>query len=1364
MYVVRSPQPLTKETANVNAATAAASAFKRRASDASLSSAAAAAALRARPTSPTIVADVQSKRLSRRSPSVSSATGRRRELTRTPSVGSMMERTFRSPSPGRSPAPVPYDVPPIPSIPATDNYKPSSRPSGSSRKGGAGLQTQNFRTASEKMRNGQRGSWFAAASAQDLHGVRRTASELQLVSARAPSEPRPGSVSPSINFSYPRARLHSPTGSLRSLQLDDQTLVYDPNSRRMVPRAQLEARSQAIYEEEDYQPTREKPKTKKAPRQPKEPKPPRLSRAGSHLSRGTVARTRAPALETNEAEQPDRITEPEPETEPSRAAEPEAVAAPAKPKAKKKRKKKQTEAPSTIPPDSTTAEMPSSPVAPVKAPEMTATVSENSASTPSTAKKAAKSSNPNGATPSPNAKSNVRTVASREPSESPARSARFAASTDQLLVRHEPPPRSLSPRKSALKHTSPTRAVSPSDDGSEVSGVPSSLTPNDDARKKSYRVSWDDRNTVVVSEPTAQHAAEQAASSSPQTKKLWHGIVGKGKKKEATVVETEETMSPRPALPSFGSVREKKPKEQEERPLVRPEHAIQTETPTAAMAASPVETYTAKLREPLPTVLPSVEKDEDVSSSEDGLMEDTSDDDSDPDAAAPHVAANDAATKRNATENGVPEISVSQASPRQPQTDERGQIAPARVADDDASSGSEGLEEEDPHSHATSLQMDDIKEEEEEGDTYIDAYEQIDELEGNGFQSLDAVLESPTSSPTTKTAKEKIVSEDELPEAIAAVNNKSDPPDDWENAKAYWKSLSAAKRRQLEQEAMAEAGDEQQEKSKASKTDTRKSSKAKAQNITPQKERSYQITPGTVQQAFESTPESATPTNSVLKANGNSMRKSMRDSAHNDAPNSEPKKLGGSLRKTLRPERPLSAGNDFLSQPFAEPSSPTSPSRMKRSLRHNSVDLSGAEVRLSLSGAGRPASYHAATDSPSSLRQTQSLRMNGSASTVSATRGAVIKSSLRRHGSDSSESSFTRSRASSSGVHEFRRSMRGSMREPPAASEGVKESNRFSLRPSSPPAMAIRRNSVSSLPPAANFGAGRMRHSLRGVSADPPSRRRMPGFGKSAGKAKKGKGGSRFGDSSDEDEGPANFFRSRFADSSSEDDEPQTKPKGKGLPKSLRAKSNGRPNSSAVDLPFTQNGRESPSMFDNAILTQPKRTEAIGSPLGAPGSSLEIPAQTDDNDGPGRGSFRPQHTRRGSFISLLRRKKDPSSKITRDVSESAARQDTHLERSPQELEALRNTSMHKRGPSWPLSEPEEAGLGADHSPERPSTAGGAIVSTSSNTSKFARRRSASHGMVAADTVDIDDDHLVTDALPQKKKKFGALRKMFGLHD
>ncbi|KAM3501295.1 hypothetical protein MY11210_009394 [Beauveria gryllotalpidicola] len=1329
-------QPLTKETANANAATAAASAFMRRSSDASLSSAAAAAALRARPTSPTNVAEVQSKRLSRRSPSVPSTAGNRRELTRTPSVGSMMERTFRSPSPGRSPAPVPHDVPPIPRIPNTDSYTASSRPRSSSRKGRTDLHNRNFRTASEKMRDGQKGSWFAAPTAHDLHAVRRTASELQLSSIRMPSEPRPGSVSPSINFSYPRARLHSPTGSLRSLQVEDQTLVYDPNSRRMVPRTKVKARSQALYQE-DYELVRDKSQAKK--------QQPRISRVGSHLSRGTVARTKAPALETNEAElELPPGAAPEPDL--GHGIEPEADAAASKPKAKKK-KPKQIRPSSSIGSGIGAAETPDSSILPEMTAELPSTAPKNSTILPSSGGRIAKlPENADGITHSPNSKSKVKAVASREPSESPARSARFAAATDQLIVRHEPPSRSLSPRKSALKHASPTRAVSPSDDGSDVSGAPGTMTALDDARKKSFRVSWDDRNTVLVSETTAQFASGQATNSSPQMKKSWHSIVGKGSKKDAACLEKEEGMSPRPALPSFGSVREKKPREQEERPLVRPEHVFQTETPVAAAAvsaASLIELNTSKQREPLPTTpLPSVKKGEELPSSEDELMEDTSDDDLDSEAEAGHHRANGVATNSNeSSENQVPTIAIFHASPRLPQTEQHEKIARVNVGDEDSSSASEELEVTDAHTHG--LLMDDIKEEEEEGDMYSDAYEEIAEPAGDGFLSLDAVLESTTSSPKVKSFHDKLAVEGKEPEATETINQ-GNPPDDWENAKAFWKSLSSAKRRQLEQEAMEETDEEHQETPERSKTDSRKSPRPSTDTVTPTKDRSYQIAPGPIP------PHDSTPghiSNSGLKSNDSGMRKSMRGSQHNGPPKSESRNFGGSLRTSMRSEGPY-VGAEPHPQPLGS-ASPTSASRKKRSLRHNSMDLSSSEPRPSIIASGRPASYHAAVDAVSSTPQPQIPQVNGSPN------GARSKTTSPRRGSDSSESSFTRARAASSGIHEFRRSMRGSMREPPAMSNG--------MRTLSPPAIGTRRDSVSSLPAGPGLGAGRLRHSLRGESADPPARRRIPGFGKSTAGKSKEKSGSRFGDSSDEDEGHTsmNLFKSRFADSSSDDDEPPTKVKGKNLVKSLRTKANTRATSSAIDLPFARDGRE-PPMLDNGPFTQPKRTQAIVSSQHQPGSGrgalVPLPDSGDNVPSP------PRHSRRGSFISLLRRKKDPSSQITRDLTESAARQDTNLERSTGGLEALRNMPLHKRGPSWPLPEPGRTGYGAaEPSPERPSTAGGAIVSTSSNKSKFMRRRSASQGMVPADTADMDGD-LVTDTVPPKKKKFGALRKMFGLHD
>ncbi|KAL8742675.1 MAG: hypothetical protein Q9190_004885 [Brigantiaea leucoxantha] len=109
-----------KTTPNAAASTAAVQAFlANRASNANLSNAAAAAALRSRPTTPTPVGDIQTKRRMQRSGSLSSNGSARPGLQRQGSSGSMTERTFRDPSPSRSAAAPLYsdDPPPVPSLP-----------------------------------------------------------------------------------------------------------------------------------------------------------------------------------------------------------------------------------------------------------------------------------------------------------------------------------------------------------------------------------------------------------------------------------------------------------------------------------------------------------------------------------------------------------------------------------------------------------------------------------------------------------------------------------------------------------------------------------------------------------------------------------------------------------------------------------------------------------------------------------------------------------------------------------------------------------------------------------------------------------------------------------------------------------------------------------------------------------------------------------------------------------------------------------------------------------------------------------------------------------------------------------------------
>ena len=140
-------------------------------------------------------------------------------------------------------------------------------------------------------------------------------------------------------------------------------------------------------------------------------------------------------------------------------------------------------------------------------------------------------------------------------------------------------------------------------------------------------------------------------------------------------------------------------------------------------------------------------------------------------------------------------------------------------------------------------------------------------------------------------------------------------------------------------------------------------------------------------------------------------------------------------------------------------------------------------------------------------------------------------------------------------------------------------------------------------------------------------------------------------------------------------------------------------------------------------------------------------------------------------MSILRRKKDPAGKISRDIKESAARKDTRLERSTEQLAVIRSNSnsnsarLQKRVPSWPLPEdhPDEHDEETSHDTfvddeKRPSTAGGPASASSPTKPGFLKQRSISQGVVGL----THEEPPVAEG--QKKKKFGTLRKMFGLHD
>ncbi|KAK4935252.1 hypothetical protein LTR66_015481, partial [Elasticomyces elasticus] len=180
---------------------------------------------------------------------------------------------------------------------------------------------------------------------------------------------------------------------------------------------------------------------------------------------------------------------------------------------------------------------------------------------------------------------------------SPGRSAHFAAGLvvdSSGGVKHNPPPRSVSPAKSALKH-SPAPSVTnnsprtsytgnrpkpPGSDGSDTTSLASQDGDKSAKKKRNVRVSFDNDATAIP------HSAGSAASNSPMSPAFGaRGILPSGRTTfhpaAAEGDQEDELMKPRPTLPSFGSVRGNKSREN---PI---EHAQKvTETVPSSMETS----------------------------------------------------------------------------------------------------------------------------------------------------------------------------------------------------------------------------------------------------------------------------------------------------------------------------------------------------------------------------------------------------------------------------------------------------------------------------------------------------------------------------------------------------------------------------------------------------------------------------------------------------------------------------------------------------------------------------------------------------------------------------------------------------------
>jgi len=1063
----------------------------------------------------------------------------------------------------------------------------------------------------------------------------------------------------------------------------------------------------------------------------------------------------------------------------------------------------------------------------------------------------------------------------RGDSVSPARSAHFAVTPESLAVKHQPPARSISPRKSALKNTSLERASTPIGDipgslgnSNRLSVSEASTAGSEDLtvpRKKAVRVSFDESN-VAVGEAAQTTSTDSPILSSPQTKRSWLNF-GRGKKKDASVVEDDdEIMKPRPALPSFGSVRERKNREPvEERQLVKPAEPVEPAGPTpvplspplftsptgevlenplgqsndhvvgsvlAQDAASKNAANISKSREPLPPQVLSVEGSGYQSDSDSTLSGlDTVDKSGGEKVRGLGVTSGPAVEQLGSgpttpTEgldgskvNGeVPQISISQPTPTMEVVEKMKEWPdmpggfPAGSSNSDSGSQADEVAPVIIEHHVTdptpatvgiaepyegprpgspvvgdivenSIQHPTIAEETEESDAvYSDAAEDLSDIEGDGFMSLNAVVESPVASavpglaistppdsPTTRQTKERAYKKSQL-------SRKSSEPDldeGWDKAQEYWRGLSEDKKRQLEREAREDAEDS--ESTIEAKPAPKPKKKKKAVKPSPvqvieqepdRHERTYMIQPGSRAERDGYTPviRSSMRAEPTSPASDTHIRKSMRG----------PGSMRASLREEqkVEPKRPVQKKNRPISMPTEAKADPIAVNRHVRALSAASAALAPAAAKRDM---------------------------------------APPVPTLRRRGSADSDSSFKRAKPAE--VTTFRRSMRTSAEQ--ERTQSPMRSSRFSLRSMSPTGSTKNRRPFNPAPPVAQGKAHGMRSSMRS-SYDtgapslrgPPSRAkspmRIPGFGRSS-SAKPSKQNpvrpraSRFADSSDEEEARPSF-RSRFVDSSDDDDELAPRAGGGFGRGTMRAdqpvrsipRQAGVEDGDSSDLPDSDDER-SPSSHGMKLVKTRQNSNATknqGATLasgslrrsGSGRGALASPTTATNTTGPSR----PTHSRRGSFMSILRRKKpDPSSKVRKADIESAARRDTPLERSRSDLQAMKrqesyNSTTNGTRPhtpklqkrtnssSWPLPLPDSPPkiLGGEDGRPFTADAGDGVVGAegANGVGEVGRPELGTRRFTATGLGDVDLSTVTAGKSGRKKKKFGALRRMFRLDD
>lgn len=958
-------------------------------------------------------------------------------------------------------------------------------------------------------------------------------------------------------------------------------------------------------------------------------------------------------------------------------------------------------------------------------------------------------------------------------SPSPQR-ARFSASPVVEATIHAPPSRDLSPAKSAMKHSpAPSaRAASPLANysnpkapSSVTSDTPSIPTSTDGSakKKKSVRVSFDEQPQVTT-------------LSSPSTPKTF-----------ADIDDDDDLMKPRPALPSFGSVRKnrssveyaEKVTEMAPERKVSSDHAIGGILVNANGSAKPKDDQSE-------SVVQSIEQadvsDSDYSVDEQGTpsAKATANDGDAGFISRDFASAKPTDTK---TEGGVPGITLLPPTPGMEQgsftSPADGENAPrtTRLSKEVVLPGgwnsvevetevdSDATETQEP---GTLQAIDEFGDTTDDDAAFSDAAEEQSDVEG-GFASLDAIAVSPI---VVKTAK---AASPQSPSFQKGVTNVDDEDNgDWSKATAYWSTLSKQQREAIEREHFSsdDEGRAAPVKKTKKKTAPKQNAGLSPNNAAAPVQKSSPAQPST---------QPAKPT----------MKKSMRAQ-----PEPTPVENQVHMRSSMR-----AGGGSGMA------------STLRDGPRAQSTERAGSLQKKTMRGPP-PASQVAAPVLPRQNSQSsvmsQSKPQARASSQPAQAMSARLQKELRKGDDSDSDSSFKKQRRSARTHSGF--AMKSSMRDAPEPVERApkravsptpprqKGRDSFSIRSLSPTGSLFGRKKMNRDPPARAASVDPGTRTLRGP---PPSKSSAKTSAPAPAKSTASKFKSRFADSDDsDDEGPApargSRFFSRFADSDDEDDvfTPVKLAPVRGIPRRKGQNDGDSTDLSDEDDQPTAAKREKfnapmvpdPSDVDKAMAAARKKLGIEETPVQAaaeggalaqgslrdstqsarPESILSANGTVDSNGAPKKRGFMGSFLRRNraSTASVPGYKptgSTPSSpKVSTSVAPAAPASEAPSSPAASPGKLLRNSSYQPQAPrmrrgdstySNATAPPGVGGAGPSDWPLPP------VPSIPSNYAE-SERPNTSEGT----GVRFADGAQVYSVRTGKKKKFSMLRKAFGLHD